>query len=381
MSSDRFLRILYLVEASGGGVGKHIIDLATGISKAGHHVTLAYSDLRPDTMIPYVMDTLVNVGVKLTSLPMKTLPHPVMDVQGILALRRLIDSYRFHVVHCHSSKAGFLGRTAVAMSRTHPTVIYTPHVMSYRAYPMTQYVERALSSLCQAIIAVSPSEQRDIIKHRIAPPSKVRMILNGVDVFDISPSADKDHIRARWGIGASVLVIGAAGRLCTQKDPVTFFRAAAYLLAEHSDLVFIWVGDGPLRSTIQELILRYGIADGVRLTGLRRDVYNIMQIFDVFVSSSLYESFGYTTCEAMALLKPVVVTNVMGTCDIVVNEQTGLVVPTRDPIAMARAIERLSAHPELRVTLGKAGRILVEQKLDLTSMIKQTENLYRSLVH
>ena len=182
--------------------------------------------------------------------------------------------------------------------------------------------------------------------------------------------------RARAGgahSGPSRLV--TVGRLQAPKDAITLVRALAAVHGSPFETVV--VGDGPDRPAVEEEVRRLGLERAVELVGERDDVPELLATADLFVLSSRSEGLPLSILEAMAAGLPVVASRVGGIPEVVVDGETGLLVPPGDPQRLADAVERLLADPSLRRRLGEAGRRRVAEHFDLASVQRAHLDLYR----
>jgi glycosyltransferase involved in cell wall biosynthesis len=175
-----------------------------------------------------------------------------------------------------------------------------------------------------------------------------------------------------------VKLVGAFGRLAPVKNYPLFLEAARLVL-EQEPVSFVIAGDGPQRSQLESLAGRLGIADRVRFVGWLGNPYPLLSIVDLVVLTSSAEGFGLALLEAMALERPVVATAVGAVPEIVRDGVTGLLVPSREPAALASAIVRLLRDPSLRRALGRQGRELARQ-FSPTTMCDRVEEVYFSAI-
>jgi glycosyltransferase involved in cell wall biosynthesis len=265
-------------------------------------------------------------------------------------------------------------------------VFYSPHALSFLGEHssvkrcMYLLLERMAGHLCDRVVAVSPSERETIIDYKIAPASKVICVDQGVRVDALPPIDDRTAQRRALALPSDSFVIGTVARATPQKNPLLFVDAAAQVLATAPEAYFIWCGDGELRAAAERRAQDHGIAGRCRFLGHREDAQAVLASFDLFWLTSDYESFGLATAEAMALAQPVVATAVTGTSDLVVSGTTGLLVPPRNPAALARATIELLGDPARARRLGQAGRARVIERYTLEQMLEAIASLYRALL-
>jgi glycosyltransferase involved in cell wall biosynthesis len=294
------------------------------------------------------------------------------DVLGLLELAALVRRERPHIVHVNSAKAGALGRIASWLTRV-PIRIYTVHGWAYTAYTgagsaLYLWAERLLRPLTTVTICVAESERRAGLEMRTCEESTTIVIRNGVELPDTEPPPRR----------AGPCRIVAVGRLQAPKDALTLVRALAALPADAYEVLV--VGEGPDRPDVEDEVRRLGLDSVVQLAGTRTDVPQLLAASDLFVLSSRSEGLPLSILEAMAAGLPVVATSVGGIPELVVDGETGFLVPPGDPQSLAGAIERLVHDPELRRRLGTAGRSRAAERFDLVSARRAHIDLYASLL-
>jgi sugar transferase (PEP-CTERM/EpsH1 system associated) len=208
---------------------------------------------------------------------------------------------------------------------------------------------------------------------------KVQIICNGVDTVKFN-SDDKDFVRAKYHYTPEQLIIGTVGRLDPVKDQQLLIKAFAQLATRHKNLTLFIIGDGPCRENLERLIQDLELQKNVYLWGARRDVPELLKLFDVFVLPSIAEGISNTILEAMATGLPVIATRVGGNPELVVDGKTGYLVPKEDVNALATALERYILDRSILRKQGAASRERAIQELSLDRMVARYEVLYTDLV-
>jgi glycosyltransferase involved in cell wall biosynthesis len=244
---------------------------------------------------------------------------------------------------------------------------------------MVRLVERLVNQYTDVIVANSEAVRQDAIRQEGLPPDKVVVIHNGLDVprFAVKPRAD---LRAGLGVRDGVPVIGVVANFIHYKGYEFFLEAWRMIRTRTPDAVGLLVGDGPMRAPMERRAAEMGLADSLRFVGLRTDIPDLLALMDVVVHPSLEEGFSNAVLEAMAAGRALVVTAVGGNPEAVTDEVTGVLVPPRDPAALAGAVLRLLADPAARVRLGDAARRRVASDFTLDAMVRQYEALYQRLI-
>lgn len=377
--------VLHVVEATIAGVRTHLQSLLPGLEHYGVQSIVACPLLRQDAFgDEQFIATLKRQGIPFVPVAMRRDISPAHDLVALLRLHALIQHGSFDVVHLHSSKAGLLGRVAATVAGCRQ-IVYSPHGMFFLGdhTPLKRRLflaaEQVGGLLCQRMIATSPSEYDLIVRHRIAPAERVVCIEYGIETNPLPATYDRAATRAALGLPPEAPAIGTAARVAPQKNPLLFVEAAARVLQNLPEARFLWCGDGELRTTAEQRAVALGIAERCRFLGHREDAAQVLAALDLFWLTSNYESFGMATAEAMALERPVVATDVLGTRDVVAPGVTGLLVPPRDPQALAAATIELLRNPERARAFGRAGRQRVLERYTIDRMARSTARLYEEL--
>jgi glycosyltransferase involved in cell wall biosynthesis len=294
--------------------------------------------------------------------------NPWRDLAGLVELVRLFRRERPDILHANSSKAGVLGRLAARLAGV-PIRIFTVHGWAFSAYSGLKgrlyfWGDRLVAPLTTVTICVSEGERAAGIAAGTCDPERTVVIPNAVDV-GAAPQARHERREPR---------IVAVGRLKAPKDFLTLVRAAG-ALPEGSGETLI-VGEGPDRPGLEREIRSLGVQERVRLVGERHDVPELLADADIFVLSSASEGLPVSVLEAMAAALPVVASRVGSVPELVVDGETGILVPPGDESALAAALSSLVADPAERRRLGEAGRARAEKRFDLEPFRRAHVELY-----
>jgi glycosyltransferase involved in cell wall biosynthesis len=182
-------------------------------------------------------------------------------------------------------------------------------------------------------------------------------------------------------LGDDVPVIGAIGRMVWQKGFEYFIKAIPAITKEFPEARVLIVGDGPLRERLEELGERLRVQGNLIFAGFRSDVKEILSAIDILVIPSLLEGFPMVSLEAMAMAKPIIGTNIDGITEQITNGENGVLVPPRDPSALAKATIGLLRNRETALRMGVAARKKAEQEFSVEKMVSETGKLYLSLLN
>jgi glycosyltransferase involved in cell wall biosynthesis len=373
----RKIKLLTVLESTAGGAGRHVADLLLNIDLNVFDVWFVYSLRRADRRFADDLDRIRGRGIVTVEVTMVRNITPVDDFKAFVALWRLIRREEFDIVHGHSSKAGFLGRLSAKLAYPRVKTVFTPHGISVNFSRWFLCLERLAGAFTDMIIAVSESERRELINYRLVSPGRIRVVSNGVNVP--SEIGVDLAIRQHFGVPTNAVLIGTCGRVARPKDPGTFIRASVITLRAHSNCFFLWIGSGEMLAWARSEVRRLGVADRVLFVGYRTDVETVLRSCDIFLLTSLGESFGYATAEAMALSLPVVATNTTGTTDLVIPKLTGMLAPVGDPVAISDALGELIESFSVRLFMGTNGRARIEANFSIPAMVRDTEAQYQRL--
>jgi glycosyltransferase involved in cell wall biosynthesis len=243
------------------------------------------------------------------------------------------------------------------------------------------WLERLLARWTDVVISVNEADRQRLIGRRVAAAEKVITVYCGIDVARFrSASSRATSARRVLGVPDGVPLVVQIGRLHVQKGPTFFVEAAQLVLQQHPQVYFALVGEGPLQDALSAQIAALGIADRVSLAGWHSDAAGIMAAADVLVLASLWEGLPLTLLESMAVGCPVVVTDVNGCREAVMDDVNGLLVPSRDVPALAAAIERVLGDRALAARLVKAGRKTVEERFSLSAAATAVHDVYAQVL-
>ncbi|NUM43749.1 MAG: glycosyltransferase family 4 protein [Anaerolineales bacterium] len=240
------------------------------------------------------------------------------------------------------------------------------------------------SKLVDLMISVSEETRRFCIENEGMFPEKITTILNGINLTEYENTTEKKNaalqIRSALNIPQNSPVILTVGRLHPQKGHPYLIESAPQILAKFPDSIFVFAGEGDERQSIENHILRLGLPDHFRLLGVREDVPVLLQMADLFVLPSIFEGLPNVVLEAMASHRAVVATKVDGTQEVVVEQDTGLLVPKADPDTLAQAIIFLLQNTAQREQMGLNGYLRVREHFSEELMCQNYEKTILSLL-
>ena len=369
------MRIVYVLTSLGmGGAEKLALALGERMADRGHQT--AFLVLRPPVaqQWPTQLDALhLDVRRSLASF-----------LVGHSQSRRFIAAFRPDIVHGHCFHANMMSRL-LGLSPPRPAVVSTIHNVYEGGWPrMLAY--RITEGLSHGTIAVSQAAADRFARLKAVPAGKCRVIVNGIDVREFSPDAER-RLRTRAALGVpnspeeSAFLWLAVGRIAPAKDYPNLLRAFARVRAVRAGARLCIAGEpfaGNL-AALQMLVDELNLEDSVHWLGLRRDVPALLDAADGFVLSSAWEGMPLAVAEAMSMEKPIVATAVGGVRELVGD--AGLVVPSHHPDTLAAAmLDVIERSREVRCALGRAARIRIVQQFSMDANADHWEALYHELL-
>ena len=352
--------------ASFGGGERYVADLTNSLAARGHDL---YAVLRPHS-------PLIN-HLKLDHTKIKTLPlRNALDVGSAHELARFVSRNEIEIVHAHMARDYSLASYASRRNRQSKFIV-TRHVLFHLSRLHRHTLARA-----RRVIAVSNAVARELQSQRIVSDGQLAVVLNGIDVDRFKVDFDRTPFLQTLGVPAHGPLVGSFGELRTLKRHDDFIKAAALIAPRFPDAHFVLAGldtslSREVHKHLEQLVNDSGLKDRFHFLGWVENAEKLLSALDVFVSASETESFGLAIAEAMAAGTPVVATATEGAREVVVDRETGLLVPIGDVAGIAASIVKLLSNGELRRQMGAQARRIVNQRFSLERMVDQIEQIYR----
>lgn len=372
------MKVLHILEASGGGTARHVIDLCLGLVDHSIQTHLAYSSKRIDLLMKVGLEQLKSKDIKIYEF--STSPYPSLSDLGVLLyLLKIIRLNKYDIIHGHSSKGGALARLLKLFCSA--KVVYTPHAISTMSTTIP-WLQKSVFSLFESIfsyvtdytICGSLSEEKIVKKLGYI---NTTIIHNGVRVKDGLEICTLDSTDT----SNRPITLCFIGRLVPQKDPLFLIEAFSKLLTEFSDTKLIIVGSGILLDECVNRARDTGLSHSIIFTSEKASEEYIDKA-DIICASSQYESFLYVIVEAMAKGKPVVTTSVGIAPELVINGYNGYVVPVGDKSGYYEALRRIVYEIKFLNKRNYYFRncIMSVQNFTVEQMVDRTISLYSSLL-
>jgi L-malate glycosyltransferase len=364
---DQPLRVLGVDPELGFAGGEtQVLGLALGLLHKGHHADLA-CDPRGR-----LFDRARREGIACHPLAIRN----ALDFAAGMRLRGLLSTEHYDVVHFHTSRA----HSMAPFARGHARALIVTRRMDYR--PNRLFAPFLFNRAVDAVAAIS-SRVADALGEAGVASDHLRIIPSGVDCDRFRPAyaSEREAARGRLGIAKDDFLLGTVGMLEERKGHRYLLEAVAKLnhaQGEAGRIKCAIAGDGQMRVELVNLAEELGIGGDVLLLGMIGDSRQLLDALDVFVFPSLKEGLGVALLEAMACGLPVVATRAGGVVDIVEDQRNGLLVPPRDPAALADPIASLANDVTRRASLGSAARLRVRENFSMNAMTAKTICLYRA---
>lgn len=380
------MKILRLMDRlNDGGPARQAIALSLGFEEMGCKALLATGDVEPHET---GMENLARgQGVHIVKIPgLQRQIRPLQDLRAFFHIWRLVREERPDVVHTHKSKAGVLGRLAARLCGV-PAVCHTFHGHVLDGYfsggvnRLFRWIESVMARLTDRIIVLAPSQKKQLLDLSIGSAAQYCVIPSGVPLAHLEGhERHRGELKEELGLDPDTRLVGIIGRLAPVKNHEDFLAAAEQVAGGRKDVRFIVVGDGERRAALEREAARRGLLPGaVFFLGQRSDLARIYADVDVVTLCSVNEGLPMALVEAMACGKPVVATDVGAVRDLLEDGRAGVIVPPRDPAALAGAILAVLNGTETTALLSRRAREAAH-RYRVENLVAKTRALYASLL-
>ena len=365
-------RILHLTtHLNIGGITSYIKLLTKEMQKMSYEIYVGSSGGTQER-------ALIENGVQSLRLNIKTKSE--LSPKLYFAIPKLIHflrSEKIDLIHAHT-------RVTQVLSWYIQRLTKIPYVTTCHGFYKRRIGRRLLPGWGNHVIAISKPVEESLTKDFKVPPSKVSTIFNAIDIQDLTlryKEKNAEKIREELGL-KNEKVIGIVARVVQDKGHEYFLRAADLLISDSfPDVKILVVGEGPYLKSIMNLVKRLKIENSVRFLGNVNDITYALSIIDIFVLPAIWrEGFGLSIIEAMAVSKPVIVTNIWALNELVRNRVNGLLVEPKNVSDLANAMRELLMDQELYRKVAANGAEMVKQEFSIPQMAKRVDSLYRQIL-
>lgn len=346
-----------------GGLEVLLVELLQKIEKERYN--LCVCALQKEGMLKAELERL---GIPVYTIPKKE----GIDYFLPFKLKALIKQIQADIVHTHNSTPWIYTAAAISLLNAKTHLIHTKHSNLDADKTQLQKAERFASKVTGYIIADSQSVIDFMVEKQNIAQDKIRLIYNGIDVdkFNLAVPHRQDNIKR----------IGIVARLVPVKDHKNLLEGFTLLSRKLPDVELVIIGDGPLKDKLTAQVKQLRLESRVKFLGSRRDIPELLQQLDVFVLCSIDEGMPISLLEAMAAGLPVVATSVGGNREIIIENETGLLIPPQNPEALAEAMLRILTNEPLASAMSKEAVRVVAERFSINKMVQGYTSLYGSLL-
>lgn len=319
----------------------------------------------------------LGIEIKLATLHKINVRNPLPYLKTVWNLVRMLRGYEVDILHCNMDICNQYGVIAAKLVGV-PVVTHTRNILGRRAF------RRMFLNWADVLIANSKSAANSYAQY-VSKDQRVEIVYNAVDIGQFRPEGECNSKR-RFNISNNEFVIGQIAQITPNKGQDVFIRAMAHVVQAHPNVRALIAGDTVIDNSrwflkeLEQLVRELGLADRVSFAGFVDDIVDVYRCLDLVVSPTKSEGFGRTIIEAMAMAKPVVATDSGGPIEIVVEGETGLLVPYGNPEALAGAILKIMDNTQLASEFGANSRQRVEEQFSIGKNVRETEQVYISLL-
>lgn len=363
--------VLWLTKGLGkGGMEQLLLNHARAADHASFSYRAAYLVDRPHSVI----EDLRNEGVSVRRLG----NGRIADARWLRDLLVELRDGEVDILHVHSPLPGSIARVVLALARARVKVVVTEHNRWDRYARPTRWVNWATFGLNDAALAVS-ADCRSTMPPKVQ--AKVRVLEHGIDANRILTSLDqRERIRSELDLGADTIVVGTVANLREQKNYPLMLAVAKNVLADHPDVVFLAVGQGPLEESLTKLHAELDFGDRFRFLGFRSDATDVMAALDVFMLSSHHEGLPVALMEAITLGLPIVSTAVGGIPEMITDGHEGRLVADGSERELTQALVEVIDNAALRSRFGAQSRATALERFSAAAATSEVEAIYREVL-
>ena len=366
-----------------GGAQENTLFSCRGQIQAGHQVTLISGEETGAEGDLLTCQKVAGLQIKKISSLKRNLSL-LDDYRAYRQLYRYFCSHEFDVVHTHSSKAGILARIAAYRAGV-KVVVHTIHGLPFHRYEKWYknwfyiFAERYASKFCQKIFSVADALTKEALQKKITSPQKYKTIRSGIDM-NLCSSQKNLKLRQSLGISQDKVVVGKVARIFQLKGYEKLVQIAQHF--KNSNVVFLIVGAGKLRPTIEKQIKKRNLGHLFIFVGLVKseEVAQYISCMDILIHLSLHEGLPRVVVQALASSCPVVAYKLDGTPEVVKYNKSGFIYPPEQTQKLIEGLKSLVGDEKLRCKMGSYGRKLVIKEFTWQKMVADLNNEYELLL-
>lgn len=363
------LKVIHVItDMKIGGAGRWLLNFLKNYDRSELDIKVV---IPKDSMLKKEIN-----GLDIETIEIQGIGDKSMDFASLKALRRLFSLEKPHIVHTHASLSARIAARLAGVK----AIVHTKHCLDSTPTGLKRLISSCINNqLSSKVIAVSKAVGENLQQAGI-PQNKIEVIYGGVEeIRELSPEEIK-QLRSSYGIDEKDIVFGIAARLAEVKGHKYLIEAAELVLQKRKDIKFVIAGTGPLEQHLKEMVLKKGLEKNVIFTGFIKDVEYIYNIIDVNMITSKSEALCLSLIEGMSLGKPMIGTKVGGVSELIIQNQTGLLVPPCQPKALVDAIMQMAENSQLRSFMGANARKMMLERFSASHMASEIHKLYQEVV-
>jgi glycosyltransferase involved in cell wall biosynthesis len=367
-SSDKKTILIVTTSYGPGGAERMIATLSSALNQDQYRVIVGLS--RPG----WLQDECRRLNVQTRTIPLEGSFH----IQWFKTCFELIRAEKVALIHAHEFSAIVYGWIVARLAGV--PFVGTVHGKNYYWEKLRRRLAYRIVSRSGKLVTVSEDLKRFLISAVGLSEERIQVIYNGIGNSSSVSDGDVDRCRTELGLKQGDPVIGAVGSLYPVKGHTYLLDAMPALIRQHPNIALLLIGSGDLEVPLKEQANRRGIEQRVRFLGLREDIPRLLAVMDVFVLPSLSEGHSIALLEAMLAGRPVVASRVGGNSELVLEGETGILVPSKDPDALTEALHRLLDNRAMREAFGHRATRRVQEQFSASLMTDGYKRLYNDLL-
>lgn len=304
------------------------------------------------------------------------------NISSTFALLKLIKQSKPDIVHTCLFYANYHGRIAAKLAKVPIIVSEEQNVDKWKKkYLVFLLIDWLLSKVTDRIIACSQAVKDFVLQNEKIETDKLLFVPNTFDLkkFVNHSSIDKENIKRALGLSDKDRIIGTVGSFSLQKGHTYLIKAMKEIVRNEPSCKLLMVGAGPLENELRKKVDKLGLNRQIIFTGLRRDIFNLLSILEIFILPSLWEGLPLVSLEAMAMAKPVVASQIPGITEVVIDGENGILVPPKNSNLLAKAILNLLKDSDRSKKMGEHGKARVLKYYNPQTYVSKIETLYETL--
>lgn len=340
--------------------------LTKGLKERGYDVSLICQSGSP------LLERAREVGIEVFPLKMNFEFSPI----SVFKISKILKIKKAKILHSHDSHSATLGILASFLHPVPIKILARKVDFSVKGNPFRKL---KYDKLISAIIAVSNGVKEVLVKEGI-PESKIHTIYEGTNIERFKIEGEKEEWKERLGFRRNRFLAGIVAHLAHHKGHIYLIEAAKILKEKGAELDILVIGDGELKDTLISKAKELGVDDVVKFLGFRKDIPELLKAIDLFILSSYLEGLCTSLLDAMAAKLPIVATRTGGIPEAIEDGVNGILVPPRNPSALADAILQFYKDRNKLREMGEKGYERAKKFFSVESMIDNTISLYNQLL-